>query len=847
MKADDIRDSFLNFFRDKGHRIYPSDSLVPAKDPTLLFTGAGMNQFKEEFLGRVRDTRRAATCQKCIRTGDLDNVGRTPSHHTFFEMLGNFSFGDYFKKEAVEWAWEFLTDKLSMNPDDLWVSVYKDDPEAYGIWKNIIKLPEKKIIKMGEEDNFWPASAPSKGPNGPCGPCSEIYYGDPDLGGVEVWNLVFTQFDRKEGGRLDPLPAKNIDTGMGLERITRVLQGKSTNFEIDNFIPIVEAVKSYMNKSAYDTGKISAIADHIRAVTFAIGDGVLPSNEERGYVIRKLIRRAFHFGRAMGCEEGPFLYRIVPVVTRVMKKPYPDLNKRREDIAQVVLSEEKRFSDTLESGMQKLRELIDKAGPSGTLRGEDVFRLYDTYGFPPELTKEIAETENAEIDVEGFERRMEEQRAKSREKTRIKDAIFPVEELDVKLPAQTPFIDDKEEIETEVLLVSPVSRAEARVFLRETNFYGEKGGQQGDRGVLIKDGREAAIVTDAADVAGRTLHKVRITEKGLNKGDKVVARVDITRRNDIKKNHTATHLLHFALRKVLGPHVKQAGSLVAPDRLRFDFNHFKAMSPEEMSRVEDIVNGIINTGEEVQARDMSIEEAKKQGAVALFGEKYGDTVRMVRAGDDSKELCGGTHVSNTSEIKAFKILSESSIAGGVRRIEAVTGSNAYREIKKRNEVIRGVAGDMGVTPENILPGIENATGKLRELGKKLDELGAKKSRTSVRGMLKNKKTVNGFDLVVGEVKNADMDLLRKNSDTLKSAITKGIFFLASKKDDKAFFTLGIKGTDELKAPDLLNKIGAEFGVKGGGRPDFAQAGGRLPDTDIGIIIKKAEKVIKESL
>ena len=425
MKTDEIRDRFLSFFEERGHRIYPSDSLVPRNDPSLLFTGAGMNQFKEEFLGRVKGPRRAATCQKCLRTQDLENVGRTAGHHTFFEMLGNFSFGDYFKKDAIFWAWEFLTKELWLQEKDLWVSVYNDDKEAYGIWRDTVKVPEDKILKLGEKENFWPSNAPSDGPNGPCGPCSEIFYGGPD--GVEVWNLVFTQFDRKDKGALEPLPSKNIDTGMGLERIARVLQGKDTNFEIDSFQPIIEAIKTLTLALSHfeemGEGRVRAIADHIRAVTFAISDGVLPSNEERGYVIRKLIRRAFWYGRGMGLNK-PFLYKIVPVVAQVMKKPYPELTEHREDISQIVMEEEKRFRNTIDEGMGRLEEIMEKRRSAGILYGEDIFKLNDTYGFPLELTQEIAEAKGFKVDIKGFEICMEEQQVKSRKGSKIEKSVF---------------------------------------------------------------------------------------------------------------------------------------------------------------------------------------------------------------------------------------------------------------------------------------------------------------------------------------------------------------------------------------------------------------------------------------
>ncbi len=833
MKADEIRDRFLRFFEERGHKIYPSDSLVPANDPSLLFTGAGMNQFKEEFLGRVKGPTRAATCQKCLRTGDLENVGKTPDHHTFFEMLGNFSFGDYFKKEAIEWAWEFLTKELGLKEKDLWVSVYKDDSEAYNIWKNEIKIPEKKILKLGEKDNFWPASAPSKGPNGPCGPCSEIFYGGPD--GVEVWNLVFTQFDRKDHGKLDPLPGKNIDTGMGLERITRVMQGKKTNFEIDSFEPIIDEIKRLSPKKTKETKKINAIADHIRAVTFSIGDGVLPSNEERGYVIRKLIRKAFWYGRSLG-QEDPFLYKIVPVVTGVMKKPYLELTKEREDIAQVVLAEEKRFKNTIEDGLAKLNEMI--AGSSGAIAGEDAFKLYDTYGFPLELTQEIVTLEKVKVDLKGFEKCMGAQRAKSRTSSKIKGSIFKGD-ANLKLPDESIFVENEEELETEVLQISGAS-----IFLKKTNFYGEKGGQVGDTGVLIKNGKIIAEVTNAIDLAGRIQHQVKMKKGALKPGDKIIAKIDIKRRAQIRENHTATHLLHNALRKVLGQHVKQGGSLVAPDHLRFDFSHFKALTGEELSRVEDLVNERIKEDSLVCVKELLLEEAKKQGVIALFGEKYADTVRMVSVGEYSKELCGGTHVRHTGEIARFKILSESSIAGGVRRIEAITGDAANKKIQESIGLVKEIAKELKTSPDNILKEIEKLTKHLKKLEKDLSVISDRFASSNIDGILKDVKKIKGCDVIIAEISNVDMGMLRKTADTIKGRMKKAVFVLASEKDGKLSMVVGVKtGMDAAK---ILNDIGSGFGIKGGGRPDFAQAGSRA-NIDIKKILKKAREVLKGCL
>lgn len=860
MEADEIRERFLKFFEEHGHAIYPSDSLVPKNDPTLLFTGAGMNQFKEEFLGRVKGPRRAATCQKCLRTGDLENVGKTPDHHTFFEMLGNFSFGDYFKKEAVVWAWEFLTQELGLKEESLWVSVYKDDDEAYDIWRNAVKVPPEKILRMGEKDNFWPANAPSEGPDGPCGPCSEIFYGK--AGGVEVWNLVFTQFDRKSDGSLTSLPTKNIDTGMGLERIARVMQGKKSNFEIDSFLPIVNAIKEIadVEGSSFEN-QINAIADHIRAISFAIADGVFPSNEERGYVIRKLIRKAFWHGRSLGLKK-PFLYKLVPAVAKVMKKPYPGLTEQREEIAQVIQMEEERFRNTIEEGIGRLNEMINDSRPSGVLSGAAVFKLYDTYGFPLELTQEIALSKNMRVNIAEFESYMEKQRVKSRDTSKIKKSIFDSASVkdgsSLKITrVKTPFIEDKAELQTEILLIvagdkekRQLNRDETgRVLLKETNFYSEKGGQVGDTGVLLKDGVIIADVVDVVDVEGAAYHEVKVKGFALSMGDIVRTRIDMKRREDIKKNHTATHILHSVLRKVLGPHVKQGGSLVAPERLRFDFTHFKALTEEEISRVEDLVNEHIKNDDPVETRLLSLGEAKKEGAMALFEDKYEDKVRMVSIGAYSKELCGGTHVDRAGEIGLFKIVSESSISSGVRRIEAITGEVAYRKTRESSRLIKEIADELKVNPDNIMDEMEKISMRLKKAEKRLEYASEKFMHVNIEGILKNVKKVSGQSFLVAEVKGADMGLLRKIADIIKEKLQDGIFVLASERDEKLSMVVGMSALDKDKGMDavnILNDIGEDFGIKGGGRIEFAQAGGRLKQ-DIDAVLKRSEEVLKRYL
>ncbi|MCX5693430.1 MAG: alanine--tRNA ligase [Candidatus Omnitrophica bacterium] len=861
MKVDEIRERYLRFFEVRGHWIYPSDSLVPRNDPSLLFTGAGMNQFKDEFLGKVKGSRRAATCQKCLRTGDLENVGRTASHHTFFEMLGNFSFGDYFKKDAILWAWEFLTKELGLKEKDLWVSVYREDEEAYEIWREVVNIPAEKILKLGEKDNFWPANAPAEGPDGPCGPCSEIFYGGPD--GVEIWNLVFTQFDRKDKGVLEPLPNKNIDTGMGLERIARVMQAKKTNFEIDSFQPIIKAILDLftcqVSQMAHLAGeqKVNAIADHIRAVTFAISDGVLPSNEERGYVVRKLIRKAFWYGRGLGLDK-PFLYKIVPVVSHVMKKSYPELTEQRENISQRVLEEEKRFKNTIDEGIDKLKDMLDKSRDRGILSGENVFKLYDTYGFPLELTQEIAEAENIKADIERFETCMEEQRVKSRKASSIDasvfDSISASDSLTLKLTRHATKFRDEEKIEAEVfkIIAGNAEKSEIKkdedgiIIFEETNFYGEKGGQVGDKGAFLKNSKVVAEVLNAVDIGGRVQHLIKVREGSIKTGDKLTLSIDKERRKNIRNNHTATHLLHNALRKVLGMHVKQAGSLVAPERLRFDFTHFKAVTDEELSRIEEIVNENIKNDNCVKIDELSLEEARKKDVIALFGEKYGDVVRMVSVGDYSKELCGGTHAARTGEIGIFKIVSESSIASGIRRIEAITGGAAYGKIKQEENLLKEAAEELNVKPEDMAGEIEKLTNKLKQAEKTLEVFINKNIQSNVDNLLGSASKIKDIDVIIDEIKNADSGLLRKNADLIKDKFSNGIFVLAAEKDGKVAMIVGVGKllrSGKLDAVKILNDTGADFGIKGGGRSDFAQAGSRSGPR-IQDILKKAEKVIE---
>lgn len=827
MKTDAIREAYLDFFKSKGHRIIPSDSLVPKDDPTLLFTGAGMNQFKEKFLGRNVTYKSAASSQKCLRTGDLENVGRTSGHHTFFEMLGNFSFGDYFKKEAIQWAWEFLTHSLQLKAHSLWVSVYNDDEEAYDIWKNVIKVPVEKIMKFGEKENFWPSEAPSKGPNGPCGPCSEIFYDygkDTGCGKSgctpacdcgrfsEVWNLVFTQFDRQSDGSLKPLPNKNIDTGMGLERIAAVMQGVKTNFEIDIFVPIVEEIeKSTVHgpRSTVKRAKVNAIADHIRAVTFCIADGVMPSNEERGYVVRKLIRRSMSHAKELDMHE-PFLYKLVSLVADVMKVQYPEVEERRDDIAQVVKREEENYLLVEETKRPISDEMFKKADCEYEI-ARAAFILHDTHGLSIESIQASAAACNKTINMELLEKLEEEQRQRSRSKTKIKSEIFS-ETFAKKIEAlglNTEFLG-YEKAHAEALVIAVLDGGE--IILDKTPFYGESGGQAGDWG-KIETESGAMEVEDAKRFGQTIVHIGKVLRGKIKKGE--IAKVSINEdvRRKIMRNHTATHLLQAALRKVLGAHVHQTGSFVDRDHLRFDFTHIRKMEPREVARVEETVNLDIKKAIPVKKEIKLLEAAKKEGAMALFGEKYSDKVRVVSIGDVSKELCGGTHVDNTKEIEFFKITGESSIASGIRRIEAVTAGAAKEWIKMQaeEEKKRLEAQSRKDEDKKIL------SARLNEEMTKIDLL---VSKAPVFGDTK---------VITAMINGLNMDGLRVLSDKIRSKAPSALIVLAFSNDEKASFMVSL--TDDLvkkgiKAGDLAKELAALLNGSGGGRPEFAQGGGK---------------------
>jgi len=877
MKADEIRASYLEFFEKKGHRVVASDSLVPRNDPTLLFTGAGMNQFKDMFLGKgTLGYKTATTCQKCFRTGDIENVGHTPCHHTFFEMLGNFSFGDYFKRETIIWAWEYLTEVLRLPASLLRVSVYEKDDEAAAIWEKEVGVRPDWIYRYGEDDNFWPAGAPSRGPNGVCGPCSEIYYdqgggcGKPDCEPrckcrrfVEVWNLVFTQFDRKDGGILEPLPQKNIDTGMGLERVTAVLQGKRSNFETELFVPITncicEMAEISIDKDEQRAARVRRIADHVRAVTFCIADGALPSNTERGYVVRKVLRRASVDGRELGIQE-PFLYKLVAVVADIMAKPYPEVLARRESISRIIKIEEERFSDTLTQGLALLDQHIRQLQSSGStvLPSKDAFKLYDTYGFPIDLAESILAEHGMRIDREGFEREMEEQRERARLSTTLGGVFAAGPHLDLKASLPPTAFTGYEDTQAEAKVVGIVSEgaavesvsagAKATIVLDRTPFYGESGGQVGDTGEIEANGTLFAVEdTQAFDTL--TLHIGKLQKGTLSVGSAVYARVNAERRLNIMRNHTATHLLHRALRQVVGPHCEQAGSLVAPDRLRFDFTHFEPLTPEQIERVEWMVNEDVRQNSPVKTYQVKYKEARASGIIGLFTEKYGEIVRVVDIGGYSRELCGGTHLPATGYIGLFKIVSEESVSAGVRRIEATTGAEAYKRAREFELSLRTAAQLLGTGLDKVADRIAQLQAEVRTLRKELESARRAKLSFSVKSVLASAEELDGTKLVGQKLDGASLNDLRSASDALRKQCSSTAIVLGAAGQDKVSLIIAL--TDDLvsrglNASELIREPAALLGGGGGGRPNLAQAGGSKPEM-LDMAIQKALAAIRGKL
>ncbi|MEB9945940.1 alanine--tRNA ligase [Bacillus cereus] len=853
-----IRQMFLDFFQEKGHAVEPSASLVPHEDPSLLWINSGVATLKKYFDGRViPQNPRITNAQKSIRTNDIENVGKTARHHTFFEMLGNFSIGDYFKEEAITWAWEFLTsDKwIGFDKELLSVTIHPEDEEAFTIWNEKMGVPKERIIRL--EENFWDIG------EGPSGPNTEIFYdrgeaygndfSDPELypGGeneryLEVWNLVFSQFNHNPDGSYTPLPKKNIDTGMGLERMTSIVQDVPTNFDTDLFMPMIGATETisgekYRNGDLEKDMAFKVIADHIRTVTFAVGDGALPSNEGRGYVLRRLLRRAVRYSKKLNINR-PFMFELVPVVGEVMKDFYPEVLEKKDFIAKVVKNEEERFHETLHDGEAILAEVIAKAKEEKTtvISGVDAFRLYDTYGFPIELTEEYAEEAGMTVDHEGFENEMEKQRERARAARQDVDSMQVQGGVLGEIKVASEFVGYGT-VATESNVVALVKNGEytdslqageeGQLILDVTPFYAESGGQIADRGYLLADGVKVLVKDVQKAPNGQNLHKVVVEEGTLTKDAAVKAIIDTKNRSSVVKNHTATHLLHQALKDVLGTHVNQAGSLVTSERLRFDFSHFGQVQADELEKIERMVNEKIWESIDVEISQKAIEEAKEMGAMALFGEKYGDVVRVVQVGDYSLELCGGCHVENTASIGIFKIVAESGIGAGTRRIEAVTGKSAYELMNDQVGLLKEAAGKMKTNAKDILTRVDGLFAEVKQLQKENESLAAKLSNIEAGNLTDSVMTVDGVNVLAAKVNVADMNNLRTMMDDLKNKLESAVVVLASVNDDKVNILAGV--TKDLisqgyHAGKLVKEVASRCGGGGGGRPDMAQAGGKNP-------------------
>ena len=852
MSAEEIRNAFKDYFVKQGHLALPSASLVPHDDPTLLWINAGMAPLKPYFDGReIPENPRIVTAQKCIRTNDIENVGYTARHQTMFEMLGNFSFGDYFKNEAIGFAWEFLTGVLELEPALLSVTVHHSDDEAFAIWHKKIGLPKERIV-LGDEDNFWEIG------EGPCGPCSEIFYDrgealgckEPTCGPgcdcdryLEVWNLVFTQYNKEANGEYTPLPKKNIDTGMGLERITSIMQNVLNNFETDLFRPIIAATEKIASVT-YGVDKqtdvwLKIIADHIRTVAFAVGDGVLPGNEGRSYIIRRLLRRAVRSGRKLGMEK-PFLYQLASVVADIMGNDYPEVREKLEFIERVIRTEEERFLETLAEGEQLLQNALSDLQQKGesVLSGEDAFRLYDTFGFPLDLTEEIAAEAGITVDKEGFNGLLEAQRQRARSARHTAEGMNAERGAIERITVPSRFVG-YDTLKTSSQVVALVRQGEevtelqagdeGELILDVTPFYAESGGQVADEGVLRFEGGEVEVQDVHKAPHGQNLHSVRVLRGTLKQGAQVEAEVRTDWRRDTVKNHTATHLLHKALREVLGEHVAQAGSLVEPRRLRFDFSHFGAMSEDELREVERKVNHAIWLDYPVVIEEMDIDAAKAMGAMALFGEKYGQTVRVVQAGDYSIELCGGCHVDRTGIIGLFRIVSEAGIGSGTRRIEAVTGRYAYDNVRETEERLGSAAGLLKAQKTELVPRIERLLEELRETERELESAKAKLRQGRANDLLGQVTSIQGVPLLAAVVPDSDMDGLRQMVDQIKNRMTSYVLVLGSAQDDKAQFVAAVSKDLQQKgfqAGQIVKEVAKVAGGGGGGRPDLAQAGGK---------------------
>ncbi len=846
MKAKELRNAFLNYFKENGHTIVKSAPLIPKNDPTLLFVNAGMVQFKDVFLGKEkRDYKRATSCQKCVRAGgkhnDLENVGYTARHHTFFEMLGNFSFGDYFKKDAIHFGWEFITKTLGLPKDKLWITVFEEDDDAFEIWNKQEGVPSSRIVRMGAKDNFW-----SMGDTGPCGPCSEIHIDQgPGVGCgrdecsiecdcdryLELWNLVFMQFDRDESGNMTPLPKPSIDTGLGLERVSAILQGVHSNFDTDLFVPIINGVSDYFNVSyREDEDKdvaVRVIADHLRATNFLIADGVFPDKEGRGYVLRRIMRRAMRFGKKLGTKE-PFLHRLIDLVNNEMGDIYPEILQNRDMVINIVKNEEEQFFETLEDGLKILNDIF-KRSQDKTIKGKDAFKLYDTYGFPIDLTVDIALENGFGVDMDGFNQLLDKQRetSKANWKGTGSASIANVFGDVYKDVGRTEFVGyDEFEIDAKLLsivdenenIVDSATKGSYYFIFDKTPFYAESGGQIADSGFVFNDSAKAFVEDVQKYFDGNLfIHKVSVLDGNFTKDSVCTLRINMARRKDIARHHTATHLLDAALMNVLGKHVRQAGSLVEDCRLRFDFTHFSKLTDEELYRIETMVNSWIVENYPVKTEIMSMDEAIEKGAIALFEEKYSDVVRVVSVGSVSKELCGGTHVKSSGEIGLFKIISESALSKGVRRIEAKVSMPAFEYLRKRDDILKKITQKLGVSVD--------------DLEKKIDELKSKKTQQNNISMDFDKskiKNINGIDVYVDRLSNLEMSQIRHISDNIKAKLKSGVVILFNEKDSKinvvAMVTKDIAG--KIKARDIVSKVSVKLGGKGGGKEEFAQGGGK---------------------
>ena len=846
LSTADLRNKFIDYFKSHGHQAVASSSLVPADDPTLLFTNAGMNQFKDCFLGaEKRSYTRAVSSQRCVRAGgkhnDLENVGYTARHHTFFEMLGNFSFGDYFKKEAIEFAWNFLTKEIGLPKEKLLVTVYSEDDEAFDIWENHIGVPKEKIIRISTSDNFW-----SMGDTGPCGPCSEIFYdhgahiwggppGTPEEDGdrfIEIWNLVFMQFNKQADGTMEPLPKPSIDTGMGLERISAILQNVHSNYEIDLFQNLIKSAASIVGSEDLENKSLRVIADHIRSCSFLICDGVMPSNEGRGYVLRRIIRRAVRHGYQLGANDI-FFYKLVASLAKEMGEAYPELVDQLPVIEKVLRVEEEQFSKTLARGMAILNDTLETL-EGDTVPGDVVFKLYDTYGFPTDLTNDVAREHDLKIDEEGFEAAMQAQRARAQQASNFgadynsKLAIDHTTSFTgytdvegqanvVELIADNAFVEKLEDGQ------------EGVVVLDSTPFYAESGGQAGDKGVLRVANGEF-IVTDTQKMGNAFAHK-GIAKGSVSKGDTATAAIDAANREAIKKNHSATHLLHAALREILGEHVTQKGSLVEAPRMRFDFSHFEAVTAEQLAEIERRVNQEIRANHTLATELMDLDEAKASGAMALFGEKYDEKVRVVTMGPFSVELCGGTHVTRTGDIGLFKITSEAGIASGVRRIEAVTGEHALEVVQTQQATLSSLSALLKTDSQNVLDRVVSLQNQTKELEKALNSAKQKLASQQGADMLNSVIEIKGTKVLIANLEGVESKSLRSMMDDIKNRIGEGIVVLGVAGDNKVNLIAGVtKGlTSKVKAGELVNFVAAQVGGKGGGRPDMAQAGGSQPE------------------